>query len=314
MSTAITSPAPTTAKSTAPAETSLRSVYLRLCCVPMIWGATFIAGRIIAAHLPSATAAFLRFVFAVLTLLLVLHLTQGLSTLARITKRQLVGTMALGATGIFAYNLLFFGALAVLPAGRTSLIVALNPVVTLLVAALFLGERLSPLRWLGVALALLGVWVVVTRGDLSQLLQSVGRGELSMLGAVCAWAAYTLLGRKLLQGLSPLLATLWAALWGMLFLGLLALGDINTLHADQFTGQVWLALAFLGVLGTAVAFVWYYEGVSRLGAARTVVFNNLVPVFGVLLAWLILNEPLSLSLMIGGAMAVTGVFMVNRVK
>jgi drug/metabolite transporter (DMT)-like permease len=251
-------------------------------------------------------------VFATLALLAALHLSQGLRALTQVTRRQLLGTMALGATGILAYNLLFFSALAVLPAGRTSLIVALNPIVTLLVAAAFLGERLSATRWLGVGLALLGVWVVVTRGDLSQLLQSVGKGELSMFGAVCAWAVYTLLGRRLLQGLSPLLATLWAAIWGTLFLALLALRDLPTLHASSFTLEVWAGLAFLGLLGTALAFVWYYEGIRQLGAARTVVFNNLVPIFGVLLGWLVLGEPLSVSLIVGGAMALAGVFLVNR--
>jgi len=297
-----------------PASGKLWSLYLRLTCVPILWGGTFIAGRVISAHLPPATAGFIRFVFATLALLATLHFTEGLRALTRITRRQLLGTMALGATGIFIYNLLFFTALSVLPAGRTSLIIALNPVVTLLIAAALLGDRLSATRWLGMVLALLGVWVVVTRGDLSQILQSLGKGELAMFGAVCAWAVYTLLGRKLLQGLSPVLATLWAAIWGTLFLGLLALRDINQVHAASFTPEVWAGLAFLGVLGTAVAFVWYYEGLRQLGAARTVVFNNLVPVFGVLLGWLVLGEPLSASLLAGGALAIFGVFLVNRVK
>ncbi len=292
----------------------LWSLYLRLICVPVLWGGTFIAGRVISAHLPPATAGFIRFVFATLALLAALHFTEGLRAITRITRRQLLGTMALGATGIFIYNLLFFTALSVLPAGRTSLIIALNPVVTLLIAAALLGDRLSATRWVGVALALLGVWVVVTRGDLSQIAQSLGKGELSMFGAVCAWAVYTLLGRKLLQGLSPVLATLWAAIWGTLFLGLLALRDIPHVHAASFTPEVWAGLVFLGVFGTAVAFVWYYEGIRQLGAARTVVFNNLVPIFGVLLGWLILGEALSVSLLVGGVMAVGGVFLVNRVK
>jgi len=293
---------------------ALWSLYLRLTCVPVLWGGTFIAGRVISAHLPPATAGFVRFVFATLALLAALHFTEGLRAISRITRRQLLGTMALGATGIFAYNLLFFTALSVLPAGRTSLIIALNPVVTLLIAAALLGDRLSATRWLGVTLALLGVWVVVTRGDLAQITQSLGKGELAMFGAVCAWAVYTLLGRKLLQGLSPVLATLWAAIWGTLFLGLLALRDLPHVHAASFTPEVWAGLVFLGVFGTAVAFVWYYEGLRQLGAARTVVFNNLVPVFGVLLGWLILGEPLSASLLAGGALAIFGVFLVNRVR
>jgi drug/metabolite transporter (DMT)-like permease len=313
--TTTTAPSVTSAATlAAPAGGKILGLYLRLTCVPVLWGGTFIAGRVISAHLPPATAGFIRFVFATLALLAALHFTEGLRAIARITRRQLLGTMALGATGIFMYNLLFFTALSVLPAGRTSLIIALNPVVTLLIAAALLGDRLSATRWLGVALALLGVWVVVTRGDLSQIAQSLGKGELSMFGAVCAWAVYTLLGRKLLQGLSPVLATLWAAIWGTLFLGLLALRDIPHVHATSFTPEVWAGLVFLGVFGTAVAFVWYYEGIRQLGAARTVVFNNLVPIFGVLLGWLILGEALSVSLLVGGVMAVGGVFLVNRVK
>ena len=67
-------------------------------------------------------------------------------------------------------------------------------------------------------------------------------------------------------------------------------------------------------LGMALAFVWYYEGIRRLGTARTVVFNNLVPVFGVLRRWLVLGEPLSASLVLSGVLAITGVFLVNRVR
>lgn len=308
-----TATAPLTLPTSLPSG-GLMGIYLRLSCVPVIWGGTFIAGRIVSAHVPPATAASIRFVFATLALLVALHLSQGLRALTQITRRQLLGTMALGATGILAYNLLFFSALALMPAGRTSLIVALNPVVTLMVAAALMGERLSTTRWLGVGLALVGVWVVVTRGDLSQLAQSVGRGELSMFGAVCAWAAYTLLGRRLLQGLSPLLATLWASIWGMLFLMVVALPELPTLQAAWFTPEVWFSLAFLGLMGTALAFVWYYEGLHQLGAARTVVFNNLVPVFAVLISWLVLNESLNLSLIFGGVMAIAGVFLVNRVR
>jgi drug/metabolite transporter (DMT)-like permease len=295
-------------------SSTFSSLYLRLLCVPVLWGGTFIAGRLVSAQLPPATAGFVRFVFACAALLVVLHFGEGLRAMTTLSRYQLLGTMALGATGILAYNLLFFYALAQLPAGRTSLIVALNPVVTLLLAMLLLGDKLSPVRWLGIALALIGVWIVVTRGDLSQLFVSVGWGELSMLGAVFAWAVYTLLGRKLLQGLSPVVTTLWAALWGLLFLAFSAAREWNKWQAAAFTPVVWASLIYLGVLGTAVAFVWYYEGIRRLGTARTVVFNNLVPVFGVLLAWLILGESLSVSLVLGGSMAVAGVFLVNRVK
>jgi drug/metabolite transporter (DMT)-like permease len=285
--------------------------YLKLFCVPAIWGATFIAGRIASANLPPTTSGFLRFVFALIALLIALQLSQGIASLRAINRQQLLGTAALGLTGIFAYNLLFFGALSFLPASRTSLIVALNPVVTMLLAYIVLREKLSLLKCFGMALALAGVFIVITRGDFAQLGSSVGKGELMMFCAISSWAIYTLISRKLLIGLSAIQTTTLASAWGALFLGIAALKDVGAVNAAAFIPSVWLSLAFLGVVGTAVAFVWYNEALQKLGSARTVIFNNLVPVFGVFFGWLILGEPLSLSLLIGGTIAVAGVFIVN---
>jgi len=79
-----------------------------------------------------------------------------------------------------------------------------EPIVTIAVASLLLGERMSARRWLGVAVALAGVWIVVSRGDvLGSVFQAVGLGELLMFGGVCSWAAYTLIGRRVLEGLTP---------------------------------------------------------------------------------------------------------------
>ncbi len=294
---------------TTPAVTP--GTYAKLVAVPAIWGGTFIAGRILALALPAAVGSVLRYATAVIALLVAAHWLEG--GLPRLTRRQVIGTLLLGATGIFAYNLFFLGALARLPASRTSLIIALNPVVTIAAASLLLGERLSARRWLGVVIALLGVWIVVSRGDvLGSIRGAVGIGELLMFGGVCSWAAYTLLGRRVLAGLSPLAATTYAALWGLVLLAIAAAPDLLDLGRSAFTLPVVLSVLYLGVMGTSVAFVWYYQALQRLGASRTVVFNNLVPVFGATFGVLLLGEPLLPSMLLGGAIAVAGVMLVSR--
>jgi drug/metabolite transporter (DMT)-like permease len=294
---------------TSPAVTP--GTYAKLVAVPAIWGGTFIAGRILALALPAAVGSVLRYATAVIALLVAAHWLEG--GLPRLTRRQVIGTLLLGATGIFAYNLFFLGALARLPASRTSLIIALNPVVTIAAASLLLGERLSARRWLGVVIALLGVWIVVSRGDvLGSVRGAVGIGELLMFGGVCSWAAYTLLGRRVLAGLSPLAATTYAALWGLVLLAIAAAPDMLDLGRSAFTLPVVLSVLYLGVMGTSVAFVWYYQALQRLGASRTVVFNNLVPVFGATFGVLLLGEPLLPSMLLGGAIAVAGVMLVSR--
>jgi drug/metabolite transporter (DMT)-like permease len=294
-----------------PPPTATRATYAKLVAVPAIWGGTFIAGRILALAVPAAVGSLLRFVVAVAALLAAAWWIEG--GLPRLTRRQLIGTVLLGVTGIFAYNLFFLGALARLPASRTSLIIALNPVVTIAAASLLLGERMSPRRWLGVAVALVGVWIVISRGDvLGSVAGAVGLGELLMFGGVCSWAAYTLIGRRVLAGLTPLAATTWAALWGMALLALAALPELRHVDAADLTLPVVLSVLYLGVLGTAVGFVWYYQAVQRLGASRTVIFNNLVPVFGATFGVLLLGEPLLPSMLLGGAIAVAGVMLVTK--
>ena len=290
---------------------ALRATYAKLVAVPAIWGGTFIAGRILALALPAAVGALLRYVVALAALLFAARWLEG--GLPRLTRRQVVGTLLLGATGILAYNLFFLGALARLPASRTSLIIALNPVVTIAAASLLLGERMNPRRWFGVIVALAGVWIVVSRGDvLGSVTGSVGVGELLMFGGVCSWAAYTLIGRRVLRGLTPLAATTYASLWGTAMLAAVAAPDLRGLSLTDLTPPVVLSALYLGVLGTSVAFVWYYQAVQRLGASRTVIFNNLVPVFGATFGVLLLDEPLLPSMLLGGAVAVGGVMLVSR--
>jgi drug/metabolite transporter (DMT)-like permease len=265
---------------------------------------------VLALAVPPAVGSLLRYVAASAALLVAALWAEG--RLPRLDRRQLLATVALGATGICAYNLFFLGALSRLPASRSSLIVALNPVVTIAAASLLFGERMSPRRWAGVALALAGVWIVVTGGDPLQLLAgAIGAGELMMFGAICCWAAYTLIGRSI-RGLTPLAATCYASLFGTVMLAIAAAPALPGLDPAALTAGVVGAILYLGVLGTAVAFVWYYRAVQVLGPARTVIFNNLVPVFGAVFGVSLLGEPLSASMLVGGAIAVAGVMVVSR--
>ena len=148
--------------------------------------------------------------------------------------------------------------------------------------------------------------------SLIRLLDVSGTGELLMLGAICSWAVYTLVGRRALTQLSPVAATTYAALWGLLFLAIGAVPQLGQIDWAQVGWKAYASVGYLGAFGTVIGFVWYYEGVKALGASRAAVFNNLVPVFGVTFAALLLGEPVLLSMVLGGAVAVAGVTLTNR--
>jgi drug/metabolite transporter (DMT)-like permease len=285
--------------------------YARLVAVPAIWGGTFVAGKHVVAVLSPLMGSLARYVIACAALLVAAFALEG--GLPRLSRQQWFATFVLGLLGVFAYNLFFMAALERLPASRAALIIALNPVITITISALALKERLSGRRWLGVAIALTGVWIVISHGDVTSIASAgVGAGELFMLAAVTSWALYTVIGRKVLVGLTPLAATNYAALWGMLLLALVAAPQLSSLQVSQFGWRMIVSLLYLGVCGTALAFVWYYTSIKKLGTAIASIFTNLVPVFGVAISVLLLGEPLLPSMLIGGAIAICGVMMVSR--
>lgn len=292
-----------------PAASAPWPVYLKLVGVAAIWGGTFVAGRIATAELPASTAALWRYVLACAVLVVAAFaLERGLP---RLTARQWLGVALLGATGVAAYNLCFMWGLKTVPAGRASLLVALNPAATLVGAALFFGERLTRRNVAGIVIALAGAAIVIGRGDPLALLRGgLGTGELTILGCVASWSAFTLVAKRLMAGLSPLAITVYASLTGTLMLAAATLAEGAAL-VPQASPSAWAALAFLGAFGTAVAFVWYNDGVRRLGAARAPVFINLVPVFAVVLGALLLGERIDASMLAGGALVLVGVYTLN---
>jgi drug/metabolite transporter (DMT)-like permease len=297
-----------------PAAATHAAIYVRLALVALIWGGTFIAGRVAATEIAPATAALWRYLAATVAVLAAQLVVEG--RLPRLSARQWLGVTLLGATGVAAYNLCFMIGLQTVPASRASLIVALNPAGTFVGAALLFGEPVDRRKVLGVALALLGAVIVIGRGNpLAPFTGGIGAGDAVIFGCVVSWVAYTLIGKRILAGLSPLAATTYATLTGTVILAVAAAAlppPLGGLGVPDASLAAWASIAFLGVFGTAVAFVWFYEGVRAIGPARAAVFINLVPVAAVTLGVLLLGEHLEPSMLASGALVVAGVWLLNR--
>lgn len=279
-----------------------------------MWGGTWIAGRIIAQELsaPLAIAA-IRFVVAGLVLAAVALFSEGRIPLPQ-SGRSWGVVCGLGFFGIFLYGLCFFFGLQHISAGRGALVVALNPVIVVLVAWLFGHERMNARKAFGIGLALAGCLTVIGNGDPMALLEgTVGIGELLIVGCVLSWTAYTFIGRQATKTLSPLATTLHASLIGALLLGAAAFvqGDIEP---AGWSWRVWASMLFLAIFGTAIAYTWFTDAVHQLGAGHASVFINLVPVFAVLQAAVLLDERLGLAVLAGGLLVIAGVWLTTQQK
>ncbi len=288
--------------------------YLKLIGAMFMWGGTWIAGRIIAQEVPAPLLApALRFLLAGSVLAAYALATEG--SIPVPANSQEWGTVTgLAMTGIFIYALCFFYGLKQITAGRGALVVALNPVVAVITAWFVGQEKMNLRKWLGVAIATLGCLTVIGSGNPLALLHgAVGTGEWLIVGCVICWTAYTFIGRHATKTLTPLAATLYASLIGALLLGLTALlqGQIDM---AAWSWRVWCSIVFLAIGGTALAFTWFADGVRQIGAARASIFVNLVPVFAVLQAAVLLDEHLALTVLAGGGLVIGGVWLTSYRK
>ena len=135
----------------------------------------------------------------------------------------------------------------------------------------------------------------------------IGRGDFLIFGCVLSWAAYSLLGKHVMRDLAPLSAVAHSAAIGMLALLIPACIEGMPMAMPTYSWVDWGNLAYLGCFGTVLGFVWYYEGIQAIGPSRASLFINFVPISAICLAHVILKEPLTLSLVIGGAMVIAGV-------
>lgn len=287
--------------------------YLKLFGVAFFWGGTFVAGRWLGGAVSPYSSAFFRFAVASLCLLLVTWRLE--KRLPPLNLRQLLVVSALGATGIFAYNLFFFNGLTTIGAGRASLIIALNPVAITLASSIIYREALPLYRAFGILLSVTGAVLVITRGHPEQIfLGGVGRGELLIFGCVVSWTLYSVIGKTAMRGLTPLVAVCYSSVAGALFLSIPAALHGSFSEAWRIPPLGWLSIVYLGLFGTVVGFYWYFQAIQLIGPTRAGVFINFVPVNALLLATLLLGEPLTLSLLGGGSLVVTGAWLANRVR
>jgi drug/metabolite transporter (DMT)-like permease len=217
-----------------------------------------------------------------------------------------------GAVASGGGYILWYAAVPALGATRAAVVQLSVPPLIAVAAVVFLGERITPPKAAGVAVAFVGVAVVLfERGLAAETGPLVG--DLLVLGAVVAWAAYTILTRPLTREYGAVTGTGWAMIAGAAMT--LPLGPIRATHLAQLGGLSatgWLGVAYLVAITSVVSYLLWSYALKRLEAARVAVFTNLQPVATALLSWLILGERIGLASAVGGTLVILGVTASQR--
>jgi drug/metabolite transporter (DMT)-like permease len=284
-----------------------RTAYLLLFAMAVCFGGTWPAGKLAVEDVTPFTVAATRFTLATLLLAFWAARRGGLKRPAR---SDLPLVLALGATAVAGYNALFLYGLELAPASDGAIIVpGLAPVFSMLIAWPVLGERVGRRGLAGLLLAFAGVTAVIQPSggvDRDRVLGAV----LFVAGAAC-WGIYSVLGKSATARFGAVTATLYATATGALMLLPFSIAESGWSKLADGDAAAWASIAYLAVFGTVLAFVFFYEGVSRIGPSRATAFALLVPIFGVLGSVLVLGESIGAGTIVGGIAILAGLWLVQ---
>ena len=284
--------------------------YLCVILATFFWGSSFHASKVTVNAMPPFTAAALRFGGAAAVLLVLCGLLER-NAWAQ-ARRNLFMLLLLGIIGITGFSGFLFWGLAHTSAINGSMIMGTNPLMVLVFARLLDGDAISRGQKIGGLLGVLGVIAVVAGGSWDKLVHlQVSKGDgLVLLANVC-WALYTVLLRRV-HGVQPLVITTVTTVAGALGLAAIAQAEQGGAAVQAAAPGVWYALGYLAIFGSVLAFLFWNWGVALLGAHRTSIFFNLVPLFAVVVS-LGLGGSVAMGQLLGGGLIVAGVLSATGV-
>jgi len=274
-----------------------------------VWGSTFMVTKELIEVWPPFTLAFVRVSVGTLVLL-----PFAWARHRRGDRLPWGSVWSMGLIGVALYYLLFNSSMVYVSASQGALVQASIPAITALVAVLWLRERASQLRWLGIALSVGGVLIVFSGSGSDG--QSSLFGSLLMFAAVLCWGLYTSLAKRV-AGFDSMVVTTAVTGTGALLLLPLAGYEIvtATLAGDglQTLSPIGLVeLLYLGGFASGMAYVLYNASLRHLDASEVGVYTNLIPIVGVLTGVILLGDPLSLRAIVGGIVVMLGVWITSR--
>ncbi len=275
----------------------------------LLWAGGLIAGKLIASQAGPFTISFLRFLVATFVLAALVH-RRGENRV--IPGGVLIYAFIAAFFGVFCYNYLFFSGIKLIEASRGSVIISMVPIVIALFSYIVFREKMNFIKVIGIVLSVLGASIVVSKGELASIFgKALGLGEIYLVLCVFCAATFTLLSKKLLQALTPLVTMTMISAIGTCFLFGPALLEISQIQNSPVSYTFFLNLLYLAIGPSVIAVTFYYEAICVVGPSRASQYMNLMPVFAVVLAFIFLGENVTTSLMLGGGLVTTGLYVTN---
>ncbi|MDZ5721814.1 EamA family transporter [Bacillus sp. SXabc123] len=288
-------------------NTLLGSIYLALAA--SIWGGMYVVVKVVVSVIPPLELVWMRYAVAILALLII-GLVKKLSW--RIHRRDLLLIIGIGIIGNTISIVTQEVGTNLSSAQMGAIITSSTPAFMVIFARLLLKERLNVKKGISVALATIGVFMIVGNGHIDMTNQM---GGISLLIAALTWALMSVLLKRVPNHYSPIVVTTYSILVAMIILTPFVWMNVNEVHFSQLAHPtIWGGLLYLGIVSTACAFILWNRGIQMLNASSGGLFFFFQPLVGTLLGWFLLGERIGGTFWAGSTLILVGVLLVIREK
>lgn len=227
-------------------------------------------------------------------------------------KKSLLTLFLMGFFGITVSNGIQFTGLQYSSVGNMTLISTTAPVITVILARIFLNERLNLIQIIGIIISFFGTLYLLSGGTLSTFTQmNFNKGDIYFFIGEVAWVIYILLSIPILKKISVLSATAWSGLFGSILTALFAHYSVGLQIVPLSTLGIYSFL-FIILGGGITAMICWNLGTKKVGASNSAIFLNLLPVVGIISAYFTLNEPITLQKILSGIFIILGVYITTH--
>jgi drug/metabolite transporter (DMT)-like permease len=292
---------------------SARSVspYALLTLAPLFWSCNWIVGRGLSHDVPPFAMTFYRWLFAIV--ILAPFALPRLRADLPLVRRHWKALLGLGVIGIGTHNALAYLGLRYTTAMNGVILNSFIPVMIVTLSWLLLRERLAPLQVAGIVVSLAGVLTILSQGSLAALAGfRLNTGDLLIILSMAMWSIYTIGLRFRPRGMHLLSFLFVIACIGDSAILPFYLVETSLGQPMQWTLASAVSLAAIGLFSSVLAYIFWNRGVEQVGANVAGLFVHLMPVFGVVLAWVVLDERLAAFHVAGIALILFGIFITSR--
>jgi len=230
----------------------------------------------------------------------------------RIEKKDILPFIILGLINIPGNQYIFLTSIKMTSPANVAFAYALTPVFVMLIARIFLKEKLNKFRTIGILIAISGTILIIFQNGIDISSQGFA-GDILALTAALTWSVYTVFGRKYSLKYSPIYTTGLSMIIGfILYIPIYLIFGVGLAPIANLSTPNWLELAYLAVFSSVVAYgIWYYV-LSKKTASQVAVFNNIQPIFTAIITYYFIGLDITVAYVIGGVLIISGVVLAQK--